>query len=204
MEESIREESKKKLLQVSKSVITYSEEALLKSIDYRRKKDKKNLPFDENLFNVLEFLLLLNFEINSLLNDMVSSESKLGPNLYGRHILLIVHESTLTLRNMLAKHFKGENKYKFGPIDIVDLKNIHSKICKLHDKSVKKFGDVRNGITAHKDEDPETRIKLIETSDVREVTNLVLDFFPLILRLQKPLYQYLEKTKEQSENNLNT
>jgi len=196
MDSPVKEKTKKKLLSVSESVSNFSEEALLSSIEYRRKLKYNGVEFDEDILNILEFILLLNFEINCLLTDMVNSTSKLGPNLYGRHILLIIHESTLTLRSILAKQFKEDSEYVFKSIKIDELKNIHSRICKLHDKAVKKFGDVRNGITAHKDKDPDIRIKLIEDSDVREVTDLVLEFFPITIALQKPLYQYLQSLKK--------
>lgn len=195
MDRPIKEKTKKKLLQVSESISKYSEKGLLNAIDYRRGPKGESEQFDENSHNVLELLLLLNFEINCLFNDMISSDTRLGPNLYARHILLIIHESTLTLRDLLANQFKKDSELMFKSLDTDDLKRIHSKICKIHDKSTKEFKKVRNGITAHKDKNAETRIRLIEESDVQKITNLALEFFPIILDLQHSLDEYLEKIK---------
>jgi hypothetical protein len=194
MDKPITKEKTKKILELTKSISDNSEYALLRAIDYRRNEDHKS-DTDESLSNLFEFILLLNFELSCFMRNMLNSESKLGPNLYGRHILLIIHESTLTLRSLIANQFKNDSESNLNQIDIDRFKKIHSNICKLHDKTAKKFGEIRNGITAHKDENAEERIKLIEESDIKEITDLALEFFPLIVDLQKSLDTYVKNFK---------
>jgi hypothetical protein len=55
------------------------------------------------------------------------------------------------------------------------LKDLHRAVNELFDSVNSRFGEVRDGLAAHRDPDPEVRLRLLQRVDVVEVTLLAND-----------------------------
>lgn len=190
MEKLITLEQRKTISRISEEVLAASEEIFLQSVKKRRTLIKKGIKLDEAVLNVYEFVPLLQFELSCLMSDMVKNGSPLRQNLYARYLILTIHEACKALKSLLAQRFRVELTQRLGLQDDRKLKNIHSKICELFELCNKHFEGVRNGIAAHRDRDPETRIKLLEQADIKVVTDLVITMLQVMGELQKILLSY--------------
>ncbi|GEM_PF-3984858 len=191
MEKLITPEQIETLLKISEEVRAASEELFLGSIKVRRALDKKGVKFDAAILNVFEFVQLLNFDLSCLLSDMIKCNSPLRQNLYARFLILTIHESCLTLRKLLASEFRYELSQSLGLSDDNDLKQIHSRVCQLFERCNEDFGDVRDGMVAHRDNDPEIRIKLLEQAHIPAIADLVIAMGEIVKDLQKILLSYM-------------
>ena len=193
----ITDESRARLLDLLKETRSGFEPTFNRTVEMRRTLESLQIPHDAAILNVIEFALLLKFDLSCLLCEMIDDDSALRSNLYARLQILTVHESCLTLKSLLAKKFRTEMIVALGALaDDSVLRKVHSDVCHLFEKSSREFGDVRDGIVAHRDADPEARVQLLEKADVRAVTDLVIEMLRILESVLRTLLPYLAELND--------
>jgi hypothetical protein len=152
------------------------------------------------LSNVLEFTFLLNFDFGALLIEFMRHIEDQRGNLYARLITLVIHESTKTMKSMLGMPFQDALVAALGRDSaLADARSIHQRATVMYKHSKSLFGDVRNGIIAHRHSDADTRLRLLATMDDNlPVLNLALDMANLIAELLTLSQGYLDALKARS------
>jgi hypothetical protein len=189
--ESITPETKARLVATTEASIAYTEQTLQAVVGMRRTFEARGVRFEDAVFNVIEFVLLLQFDLSCFFAELVRYTGSLRGNLYARQIIITIHESALTMRSLLARRFREQLVAASGAPGLdTELKGIHSSIQALFDRCNARFGDVRDGIVAHRDSDPAVRTRLVEAADQEDVAILAADLQEVLNRLLIPLLAY--------------
>lgn len=134
--------------------------------------------------NAEEFALLVRFELAVIIEDIVTPRGALRANFYGRMLLLTVYESALSLRSVIGPNVRSAMRVGAPSVDLdADLKLIHSRVNKLADRCRKDYGDIRTGIVAHRDQNAETRMQLIEKIGGSHVIDLAIELQAILTTL---------------------
>lgn len=173
-----------------------SEEIFARAISERESFDKRGIEYDSTVLNVLEFVELLQCDLNWLLNDLVQNQSTLRGSLYSRMLVLTIYESCKSLKKLLAREFRDELTKRLGLKDDIDLKHIHSRFSQLFERCSSDFGEVRNGIIGHWDCDPKTRIALLKQANPQAVADLVIEMIKPLRELLMILLPYVRHVME--------
>jgi hypothetical protein len=117
---------------------------------------------DESVLNALEFVVLFQFELNTCVKAVAQSLPGLEAKFHARSLVLTVIESLLTMRRLLARDFRSQLVAALRePALDQKLKSLHSEVDKLFEDCNSRFGEVRDGLAAHRDADPEVRLGLL-------------------------------------------
>ena len=147
------------------------------------------------LINGVELILLAEHDLACLLSDLVSHTGTLRGNLYARLAILTIHESTHTLRSVIARPFREQLTLLVGgehPMADGILRAAHSAIGTIYDKSEAQFGTIRDGIVAHRDRDPDLRVELLRAADEEAVASLAAELLAALLSLLPLIATYSE------------
>jgi hypothetical protein len=180
----LREESRVEMVRLAKEGQRLAEETLAYSSAARQRGESAG-----HVLNSVEFVMLFQFELNTCLKAVLNSELALEAKFHSRSLVLTVFESLNTLRRLLAKSFRSELVGSLGrpPGLELQLKSLHSAVNALFEDCNSRFGDVRDGLAAHRDPDPEVRLRLVERVDAQEAVDLAYETLKVLNMFHKQL-----------------
>jgi hypothetical protein len=190
----VRPETALKVALAMREAQAETERMLLELVD-RRRGSPPRIDGLTAIFDAIELVLLVRFELAVLMEDLATPRGSLRANFYGRMLLLTVYESSLSLRSILGRPFREALALAFSHLDLeADLRNVHSRIHRLAQQCTEEYGDIRNGVVAHRDQDAERRIQLLEEISGSHVIDLALElshaiteFLQMVTRLLQPV-----------------
>ncbi len=186
-------QTREELLEITARTYANATNLFNSAVTLRRRLSVVDLNFDVYALNVAELVYLLLADTAVLLNDMISHQPDFRANLYGRVLILTLHESSLTLRSLLGPRFRTSYALLVtNPAAETQLKACHSDICHFFERSNTMFGDVRDGIVGHRDQNAEIRATLLETADIDKVAKLAAALFVILTPLLAHLNAYIE------------
>lgn len=175
-------------------------DSLTHAISVRRALTTRGLLRDEHVLNALEFILLLQFDIGTLVVAFGQTTGSLAGNLYARLLILTIHESTLTLQSLLGPRFREALTARLNRADLDrELREIHSRVTDLHRRVKNHYGDVRDGILAHRDRDAEVRAVLLERTEQEAVAVVVAEVLEVIEIVGPILAEYSDVLRAELE-----
>jgi hypothetical protein len=191
-DQPVRPETASKVALGMREAQAETERMLLDLVD-RRRISPPSIDGLSAIFDAIELVLLVRFELAVLMEDLATPRGSLRANFYGRMLLLTVYESSLSLRSILGRPFREALALAFAHLDLgADLRNVHSRINRLAQKCTEEYGEIRNGIIAHRDQDAECRMQLLEKISGSHVIDLALELSQVItefLRMTTRLLQ---------------
>lgn len=146
---------------------------------------KNCLPHVHQVSKLSLYLLLMDRDFSILKVDMVAATFD-GRRLHfiARQMAVMIYEATDDLKEMLAKDFRSSlTALKTPQADLVELNQIHSRICCFavtHEEFLKK---VRNVVAAHRDKDAMTFLQVFESLEPSEIFELGGDFYEIVNEL---------------------
>ena len=197
MSTSMTPQTRDQLLRVTAQHHSLADQTFQSNIRLRQALNHRGITEYDTVLNVLEFIYLLQADVAALTHDLALHPPSLRTNLYGRLLILTIHESALTLRGLLAVRFR-RSFAELVPDHTTDdaLKSAHSRICTLFERSNAMFGAVRDGIVAHRHANADTRVALLQQADVEKVASLAIELLeihglllPLMLQYTRALTQ---------------
>jgi hypothetical protein len=121
------------------------------------------------------------FETSCLVHDVVYHESGLRANLYARFLVLSLYESSKRLRGLLARQFRDDLAAVLpGQFAEVELRKINSDMNAFFESCRKRFGDARDQIIAHREDDADVRMVQLYEADLEDVTGYAAEFLAII------------------------
>lgn len=137
------------------------------------------------LYRVLEFALLLNFDLSILFADFVKNEHKPQAHVYARFVILTIYEGTKTYRHLLGKQLQKELASSEATKDLIPhIRASHKALNDVASEAEEVYADVRNGIAAHRDSDATTQLRRLRQIGGEELTDFVLRFLRAAGQLQ--------------------
>src|SRR5688572_3660085 len=136
------------------------------------------------MLNAVELMLLMEHDQSCLLADWATHTGTLRGNLYGRLLVLTIHESLKVMKSLLGPRFREQLVGALGePEADAALKQLHSAVCKTSDNCEKQFGDLRDGLVAHRDHDADIRFALLEAATEHQVAGLAVSVLEVTTKL---------------------
>lgn len=180
----------------AEKTVAMAQESLDNTAAFHRSLPSDVLEQEGDLLNALEFVLLLQFDLTCLLQAFVANTGTLKGSLFGRLVLLTVHESLLTMRSLFSRQFRERmTNYLADPLVDDALRRIHSSIHRLFEESERRFGDVRNGIVAHRDASAARQLDLIEVADQEQIAALAIKMLQVIDELGPLMVRYTARLR---------
>jgi len=185
-------ETRQRLRDLGAQTAEVAGEAFTEFLFVRRSLEAQGPTPEAAVLNGVEFFLLLQHDFASLLADLATHTGTLRGNLYARLILLTVHESCLTMESILARPFREQLVAAIGRAEADSiLRQVHSDAITLYRRSERDFGEVRDGIVAHRDRDAEVRARLIAATEEEQIAQLAIDLLDILHRLSPLIREYI-------------
>jgi hypothetical protein len=129
------------------------------------------------LFRVLEFTLLLRFDLSILFADYVENEHRPQAHVYARFLILTIYEGAKTYRHLLGKQLQAELASSDDAKELIPhIRRVHKALNTIASEAEKVYGDVRNGIAAHRDADAIIQLRRLRDIGGEELADFVLRF----------------------------
>jgi hypothetical protein len=143
------------------------------------------------LYKVAEFTALLRFDLACLFSDYVRHEHSERAHLYARFLILTVYESTKTYRGLLG----GDLQKKLNDTDgsgffMQKVRDVHKQMSRLSDGVAKEYGDVRQGIGAHRDPEALKQLERVRAIGGEELADLYERFTSALLLLERLISEF--------------
>lgn len=181
------EKSRAEIARVAEEGQQIAEEVLSVAVTGRRRGIGPN-----HIFNALEFVVLFQFELNTCLKALAQARPGLEPKFHARSLVLTILESLLTMRRLLAKDFRSQliAESMMPGLD-QKLKTLHSEVNRAFEDCNLRFGEVRDGLAAHRDADPEVRLRLLERVDAEDAALLAIDTLQVLNMFHQQIVECL-------------
>jgi hypothetical protein len=142
------------------------------------------------LYQVLEFSALLNFDLAILFADYVRHELAPKSHVYARFVVLTIYEGTKTYRQLLGRELQDILAADSSSRPLVPLiRGVHKALNAVATDAEHKYGDVRNGIAAHRDVEAVAQLKRLRGIGGEELAQFVERFLQAAGELEKLLAQ---------------
>lgn len=129
------------------------------------------------LFRVLEFTLLLRFDLSILFADYVENEHRPQAHVYARFLILTIYEGARTYRHLLGKQLQAELASSDDSKELIPhIRRVHKALNTIASEAEQVYGDVRNGIAAHRDADAIVQLRRLRDIGGEELADFVLRF----------------------------
>lgn len=146
------------------------------------------------ILNALEFILLWQFDLYTLQEEIAKNSGSFRGQLFVRCALLSVHASAHALKAVIGRDFRDQfNSFMGSEVWDGVLRQAHSKACALCDRCERDFGDTRNAILAHRDHHPEIRIAALSAANERDVTDLMVEAHAIFSTVGPAVVAYTER-----------
>lgn len=175
-EQAITPETKRKLRAQLQRAIKRGPRQI-ESMAYTRRLLKSRGKLNEaRVLNVVQFTLLYVYDVNCLMDDVLKQGTDLRAKLYARMLLLVVQESLQKLRHLLGRQFRSAVEEIDSSGEMLAATNeVHSTVTKLFERVNRQYGDIRNGVIAHRDDSAERQMDLINQTSIREAADLTIE-----------------------------
>jgi len=170
-------ETRDQLIALSADIELHTDSLLAESGRYRALFDRLEMPLFSKLFHVQEFTCSVQFELACLFSDYLRHE--LGPraHVYLRFVVLAIYESTKTYRSLLGRDVQSSlASFPSQDDNLARIRSIHRELVRLSELSDRQFGDLRNGLAAHRDAEAAHFIKRAREVGGEELGELVIPF----------------------------
>lgn len=145
------------------------------------------------ILNVVEFATLYGYDFNCVLEDTVDHQGTRRALLYARFLVLLVYEASQKLRHLLGGQFQDDLRaYGYGEESVEIARTVHKCFVDTFERCNSEFGDVRDGIVAHRDSSAERQLELMEVADVPSVIDMTLQMERCAIHLSGMLWQHLQ------------
>jgi hypothetical protein len=96
---------------------------------------------------------------------------------YARFVILTIYEGTQTYRHLLGKQLQATLASSDVAKDLIPhIRRVHKALNNVASEAEQQYGDVRNGIAAHRDADAITHLQRLRGIGGEELTDFVLRF----------------------------
>jgi hypothetical protein len=152
-------------------------ENTLKIISETREKMEPYLPKGAAVYNVAQFAFVIQYDISILAHDVLLSPDGWKRKLYSRLLALTLIESVEDVSQMLGWKFRQTVKaiYNDAALDtrIMELTRAMGHFESKHGKALR---EIRHTVSAHRDHDAKTQLRVIGGLDCQRLLALTADF----------------------------
>jgi hypothetical protein len=173
--EPLTPETRRKLLEFTSETISVTGELFQTCVELRSRLRQARAETEYGILNAHELVLLVQFDVACLLNDLVTHNGTKRAQFYARLLILTLRESAGVLPGVLNHRFRADLVERLGAHLDSPLKHAHSLLSALFRDVETQFGDVRDGIVAHIDRDAERRVILLNRVNPEKVAKLTID-----------------------------
>lgn len=144
-----------------------------------------------HVLEVFEFILLWQFDVYCLQQDLVRATGTSRASVYARSLVLSIHESTHTLRGLLSQRFNDVVSRHLGADKWQPLvRRAHSDACRLFKTSEAHFGHARDKWLAHRSANADDRIAFIASMNERAAAELSIGALAILSSLAPVVAAY--------------
>jgi len=191
-------ETKKRLLATSEEGRKLASEGLDLLIAVRKQAALVDDADLTRVFGTFELSTLLFFETVTLLRDTAQAERPMDALLYSRLLLLTMYEGCTALCGALDHEFRAALARACAvPNNDDRVRRAHSALTKLRGRLQREWGDVRNGLSGHRDPNPEERLRLMNKAQPGDVVDMLLFFKEALVPLQEAEYEFQHALHQQ-------
>jgi hypothetical protein len=152
------------------------------------------------LYRVLEFTAVLRYDVTVIFADYVSYEMTERSHVYSRFLILTLYESTKTYRRLLGKNLQKKlANDKAASEFLARARGAHKALSAVADEVAKRYGDIREGIAAHRDEEALAQLERLRSIGGEEVANVFERFTRALGELEHLLHDFLRVIKQAFE-----
>jgi hypothetical protein len=137
----------------------------------RRREEAEEAGDDEatTLLNVIQFALLFNLDLTSLLHDLGAARSNWHQRLHSRHLILLLFECVDDFIALLGKNFRTVISTRPRGNDLLErLNGLHRQLREFQENYTH-FRELRITLIAHRDHDASRLFALLASIDIGEV-----------------------------------
>lgn len=164
-----------------------SVEALLNSsIEWRKNCERFEVDSLIQLANIIQFIILVNYDMSCLLDDMCRKHSRLKRKIYTKHLILVMFEGTEDLKELLGKKVQDILKeLNCSESMINQIRQLHKELHEFINKNYSFFRQVRNTVIAHREHNAQEQIELLNALNDFETIIVGGEFIELITKLNR-------------------
>lgn len=145
-------------------------------VEYRRRCQEAQFAELENLANLAQFVLILQYDLRIHGSDFEATNRRWRRNLYARQIATTLFESIEDLTKLCGRALTGE-LVDFAPQDTLEklqstLRGLRS-FRRSHSTTLK---EIREVISAHRDHNAQTQITTMKNIDIDRILDLNADY----------------------------
>lgn len=161
------------------------------------------IPFLAQLTNLLEYILLMDYDLICLFEEMVITRSRWKKKLYARLVVINLYECANDFAFLLGKTFREQLIVIHLPNLEVDRRTIHKEIVKFQKSHNAFLKRIRNSVMGHRDHNAEAQIEFIKSLKTNEIFRLGTEYFEWDSKFQRFLATPLLKELTARLNLLN-
>lgn len=163
-------------------------------VTIRRASERRSDTSHAAILNALEFILLWQFDLCTLQEEIAKNSGTFRGQLFVRCALLSIHASAHALKAVIGRDFRDQFNTCMGSEEWDGvLREAHSKAAALSDRCERDFRDARNAILAHRDHHPEIRLSALNTANERDVSDLMVHALAIFTAFGPAIVAYTEK-----------
>jgi len=138
------------------------------------------------LYRVLEFALLLRFDISILFADFIRREHEPAAHVYARFVILTIYEGSATYRRLLGKHLQDTLAANADARPLLPrIRALHKAMSSVAKEAVREYRDIRHGIAAHRDENAVVQLRRLRSVGGEELALSVERFTRASMELER-------------------
>ena len=135
------------------------------------------IPFLVQLINLLEYILLMDYDLSCLFEEMASTRSRWKKRLYARLVVINLYECANDFAFLLGKPLREQLIVIRLPNLDVERRIIHNEIVKFNKSHNAFLKRIRNSVIGHRDHDAESQIEFIKSFKTNEIYRLGIEYF---------------------------
>lgn len=172
------------------------EESLYATVEARRRLNQQRRDDEVCIVNMIQFLLLFNYDLRCLLEDIRRHREAWHRKLYARHLIVTMFECTDDLTSLLGKNLRNIIDRRIqGSALLQELNGLHETVSQFKSNNDITFRKIRVQVLAHREHDASVQLEILQNLDVRKVEECgceLLEWITECLRFFDGLLECLE------------
>lgn len=153
------------------------------------------IPFSVQFANLNEYILLMDYDLICLFEEMAITRSRWKKKLYARLVVINLYECVNDFAFLLGKPLREQLIVTLLPNLEVARRTIHKEIVKFNKSHNAFLKRIRNSVIAHRNHNAESQIEFINSLNTKEIYRLGTEYFAwnskLLILLLTPLMKEL-------------
>jgi hypothetical protein len=201
----LQPEMRRKILDILAESEKLAANVLKQTGEYRRFFDRVGAEGIAELYRVLEFTSLVQLDIACLYADYLLHEDAPRAHVYARFLILTIYESTRTYRSLLGKRLQRKLSEQEGSVVFLQqVRAAHKELCAVSERADRVYGEVRNGVAAHRDEEAVMQLGRLREIGGDEFHELVAAFHAALNTLVVLLADFSGAVKQVVDRTMRT